>query len=153
MAEWKLIERIVERSIADNWEDAVKEWEVHKMYLGHGECACGKTNIKRICIIQNEGTKLAIKVGSSCVTKFMNIPTQTVFNNIMKLDIDNTFLVKQCTIQLAFKLKKINQWELDFYLSAYDYKNKSPKQQAIIVRINTKLSTLIKRMEKVNGTI
>ena len=152
MAEKILKERIIERSLADNWEDAVKEWSVHRMYMGHGECTCSKQNIKRICVIKNPNTKLAVKVGSSCVHKFMNIPTQTVFNNIMKLDTDNTFLVKECTIQLAFKLKKINQWELDFYLSAYDYKKKSPKQQAIIVRINTKLSTLIKRMEKVNDT-
>ena len=143
MAEKLLKQRIIERSISNNWEDAVKEWVVHKMYMGVETCTCGKKNINRVCIIRNSGTKRAVKVGSSCVHKFMYIPTQTVFNNIIKLQSDKLFLVKECTLQIALDSKAITQWDFDFYLSAYKFKRKSPKQEALLLKINHKLETLV----------
>lgn len=147
MAEKQLKQRIIERSISDNWEDAIREWVVHRMYIGQDQCTCGKLNIKRICIIRNSGTRNAVKVGSSCVHKFMNIPTQTVFNNVIKLQKDNLFLVKECTLQIALDSKIITQWDFDFYLSAYKFKKKSPKQEALLLKINNKVATLVRLSE------
>lgn len=153
MSERILKERIIERSLADNWEDAVKEWSVHKMYIGHGACTCGKKNIKRICVIKNPKTKLAVAVGSSCVHKFMNIPTQTMFTDITKLHKNKLHIVKECTAKLAFETKRITEWEYNFYVSIYQFSKLSAKQEAIVLKINAKLTTLINIPENTNGTI
>ena len=51
-----LINKVLEKSESDNWEEASKEWQLEKSYICKEcieTCVCGKTGIKDISILRN----------------------------------------------------------------------------------------------------
>lgn len=71
----RLCEEIIERSKANNFEDACKEWGVIRYRTcDHAslDCICGKKGIATLYLIQNTNNKNEVEVGSECVKKFQN---------------------------------------------------------------------------------
>lgn len=71
---YRLFGSVMELSQANNWEDAVEEWEI----VGYEEddscsssCVCGKENLKYLFTIKNSvnGNSL-FPIGSECIKKF-----------------------------------------------------------------------------------
>jgi len=79
--EFKLFEVVVEHSLADNWEEAVCEWDVKGLeyckgwtiddVFGGNTCACGKKDLYYLYTIQNRHTfEIIDPIGSTCIKKF-----------------------------------------------------------------------------------
>ena len=74
MIKYNLIKLVIDNSVADNWEDAVEEWDItdeDEDENMESQCVCGKENIKYLFEITNRlNFKKLYPVGSSCIRKF-----------------------------------------------------------------------------------
>lgn len=65
---------VIEKSVANNWEEAVLEWELfdcEEDETASSYCVCGKENIKYLHTIKNRyNGNLLFPIGSSCIRKF-----------------------------------------------------------------------------------
>lgn len=69
-----LVEQIIENSESNNWNNAVKEWDIEDVIEDtslKSSCICGKENIRYLFTIKNSvnGNTL-YPIGSSCIQKF-----------------------------------------------------------------------------------
>lgn len=69
-----LVNSVINNSIADNWEDAVQEWDILDCFedeLREESCACGKENLYYLFTIKKRyNGKTLFPIGSSCIHKF-----------------------------------------------------------------------------------
>ena len=69
-----LIKRVLEASTTDNWEIAVREWDIVDCEEDEehaSECVCGKENLRYLFTIRNRETGRSLyPIGSSCIEKF-----------------------------------------------------------------------------------
>jgi len=70
----KLINKVIDNSESNEWENAVTEWQIVDCVEDEScssKCICGKENIKYLYTIRNRfnGKKL-FPIGSSCINKF-----------------------------------------------------------------------------------
>ena len=69
-----LIKRVLEASTTDNWEIAVREWDLGDCEEDEehaSECVCGKENLRYLFTIRNRETGRSLyPIGSSCIEKF-----------------------------------------------------------------------------------
>lgn len=69
-----LILTVIQNSVADNWDEAVLEWELFDCEEDEtvsSYCICGKENIKYLHTIKNRyNGNLLFPIGSSCIRKF-----------------------------------------------------------------------------------
>jgi len=69
-----LIERVIDKSEALNWENAVLEWEVFDCEEDEtlqSSCICGKEELRYLFTIRNtRNGNLLYPIGSSCIRKF-----------------------------------------------------------------------------------
>lgn len=107
-----LMERIVENSKADTFEEAKKEWKCHKLNfnLEDCQCICSKV-IFHTHFIDNVNTKKSLILGSCCIKKFIpEVVKCTVcgdqLNDICKRLKTNNHVCPECTRQRIKKLSK-----------------------------------------------
>lgn len=69
-----LIKRVLDASTMDNWDIAVREWEIVDCEEDEehaSECICGKENLRYLFTIRNRETgRILYPIGSSCIKKF-----------------------------------------------------------------------------------
>lgn len=69
-----LIITVINNSESDNWEDAVKEWnivDVEEDLDCAGQCTCGKEGLRYLFTIKNRiNNNIIYPIGSSCISKF-----------------------------------------------------------------------------------
>lgn len=69
-----LINTVIEKSEANNWEEAVKELEIYEVEEDpdcNSYCTCGKEGLRYLFTIQNQYNGNTIfPIGSSCINKF-----------------------------------------------------------------------------------
>ena len=69
-----LINRVIENSVSNNWDDAVQEWDILDCIEDNSReesCICGKENLYYLFTIQNRyNGKTLFPIGSSCIHKF-----------------------------------------------------------------------------------
>lgn len=69
-----LIDRVIKNSVADNWDDAVQEWDILDCVEDESReesCICGKEDLYYLFTIQNRyNGKILFPIGSSCIHKF-----------------------------------------------------------------------------------
>ena len=77
---------VLPRSEADSFEDARHEWSLSKVEISmvYDKCACGH-KIKHICYLKNLLNGNKVKVGNTCVNKFIGIDTAGVFRSLQRL--------------------------------------------------------------------
>lgn len=140
-----LREHILTLSVSSVWEEAIKEWGVHSFYFGCHTCSCSKPNIKYVVIIYNTLTKHTTVVGSSCVTKFMGIPTKYLFSELKCLQENNLYILEGGIVSMIHDRGCINDWELSFYTNVSKVnKELSEKQNSILAKINNRILNYLK---------
>lgn len=135
----RLSESIIEMSIADNFEEAKKEWRLTGIYKGDAICLCGHSPITNICVLTNKLNSQQTIVGSTCVQKFIGLPAKDIFlsvNMIVK-DIKNYLCLE--LIEYLHEQKIINDWEFAFLKDTHKKRYLSDKQMAKRVEINQRL--------------
>lgn len=69
-----LIQKVMDASNGDTWEEAVQEWEIFDCEEDEecaSSCICGKENIRYLYTIRNfETGRMLYPIGSSCIKKF-----------------------------------------------------------------------------------
>lgn len=69
-----LIQGVIDASESDNWEAAVKEWDIcdyEEDENASSRCICGKENIRYLFKIMNKNNgNTLFPIGSSCIKKF-----------------------------------------------------------------------------------
>jgi hypothetical protein len=150
--EFLLMERIVQKSIADNFQEAKLEWILVSIVKGNDECLCGHSPIKNLCILRNKNNCEQVIVGSTCVQKFIGIKTEPLFVSYkIVLDNEEAYLGKEL-IEYLHEHGIINDWEHDFLMSTIGKKFEwlTEKQQLKRIQINKKVIDYMNRqVEKI----
>jgi hypothetical protein len=137
------IERILELSEADTWEEAKLEWKLDRIDFTTKEkgesCLCGKTPICELCQITNSLNGNSTQVGNVCIDKFTDLPSNLIFTNIKKVleDIDKSF--NEATIEYIYERGWINEWECGFLINTKRKRKLTNKQYNKRVSINRKI--------------
>jgi hypothetical protein len=140
--EFQLMERIVEMSVADNFQEAKLEWILTRIYKqDDGECLCGHSPIINHCVLTNKLNGNETIVGSSCVQKFIGIPTDKLFASFTMIVKDQQAYLGLEFIEYLHKHRVINDWEYEFLKSTFRKKFEwlSEKQQEKRLQINKKV--------------
>lgn len=139
--EFQLMERIVEMSAADNFQEAKKEWILERVYKGVGVCLCGHSPILKLCVLRNTKNNEKTIVGSSCVQKFIGIKTEHLFKSYELIVKNPEAYLDLLFIEYLFKHDVINEWEYEFLKSTFRKKFEwlSEKQQAKRIQLNNKV--------------
>ena len=126
--EYLLIQRIIELSVADTWEEAKQEWTY--LYLTHleneyGKCLCSHYPIVNLCHIQNKINGSKAIVGNCCINKFLDniVDAKKLSERLTKGKIN-----KYC-IQEAHAKNIINDWEHGFIMDTLRKRKLSTKQK------------------------
>ncbi len=141
-ANFKLFQEIVDRSEADTWEEAKKEWHLESVVIATDKevvkhvykCLCTHEPLKDLCYILNDATGIMALVGNCCVEKFME-------------EFDSGKIVQ------AIKKKKINARTLDFAyekkfitLPEYNFVKKHIRKRKLSSARKTLFDTIEKRI-------
>jgi len=147
--EFQLMERIVEMSVADSFQEAKLEWFLKAIYKGDDTCLCGHSPINNLCVLHNKKNGNETIVGSSCVQKFIGIDTQKLFASYALIVKDEKSYLDEKFIEYLFEHEIITEWERGFLLSTCRKKFEwlSEKQQAMRVKINKKVIEYMTRKE------
>jgi hypothetical protein len=138
---FQLFKEIIDRSVADNWEEAKREWELEEIY--HEDepltCLCGHTPIIEICVLRNRRNGNDAIVGNVCVNKFLGIESDLIFQGLRRIQEDISKGLNAAATLYAFEKKWINGWEKDFSLDTNKKRKLSDKQQAKREQINRRI--------------
>lgn len=140
--EFQLMERIVEMSVADNFQQAKLEWILTRIYKkDDGECLCGHSPIINHCVLTNKLNGNETIVGSSCVQKFIGIPTDKLFASFTMIVKDRQAYLGLEFIEYLHEHGVINDWEYEFLKSTFRKKFEwlSDKQKDKRIQINKKV--------------
>lgn len=153
-ATWKLPQNLIQKSVADNWPDAVREWELTGVeFLAPGEfrtCLCTHFPIRQLCYISNRLNHQTEIVGNVCIEKFENSESdiQTgVFSSVPKVvqaarrilqDPDNN-AANEALIDFAEKQSIITKSNAIFYRDIWRKRKLTPKQLQYKRDVNLKI--------------
>lgn len=142
-----LIHEIMQLSEASDWETARKEWVIKLVYFSkaHASCLCGHYPISELCIVSNKKNHNEATVGSCCVKKFMELPSNKIFGAVKRVKKKADTSLNEATITHVYKQKWISQWEYDFYIDTCRKRKLTAKQIETRKKINEKILT---RMNK-----
>lgn len=129
---------ITEMSISDTWEEAKFEWELEDVYKSREPeaCLCGHSPIHELCYIRNKFNDNLALVGNVCVTKFLDFPSNGIFQSINRVIKDSTRALGPAAIHHAGEKGWISAWEYNFYLDTCKRRRLSWRQAAKRVEIN-----------------
>ena len=140
---FRLTQEILERSSADNWDEAKLEWELSHVFFADssspGTCLCGHFPIIEHCVIRNRVNGNLTVVGNHCVVKFLGLPSGKLFEGLGKIAKDNRKAMNVETLEYAHEQGWINDWQRDFYLSTLRIKRLSPRQLAKRIEVNDRV--------------
>lgn len=100
----KLMERVLEKSEAKTWDEAVLEWEIWDYKEDDeavNECACGQEGLKCLFTIKNtKNGNILFPIGSTCIKKFG------------RKELDRDILFKQKLFKLLKAIKEGEEIEI-----------------------------------------
>jgi hypothetical protein len=147
MSQFQLTSEIIQRSVAQTWDEAKLEWSLLEIYESDKPetCLCGHFPIIELCVLINRRNNVQTTVGNCCVKKFIGLPSDKIFQAVKRIRKDNSKSLNAEAIQHAFERKWINEWEKNFYFSIMRKRNLTAKQSAKKLQIN---SLVLQRMKK-----
>lgn len=147
MSQQQLAYEITKLSVAPTWESAKEEWNLNTLYKAHDPetCTCGHYPILNICILKNKLNGKYVTVGNCCVKKFMNLPSDLIFQAVARITEDATKALNLEALNYARDKGWINDWEYGFYCNTFSKRKLTEKQKAKRVQVNT---MFINRMKK-----
>lgn len=145
-----LQEEIISLSIANNWHDAIQEWEIASMEISdsYHTCICTHYPINELCTLFNLENQNEAIVGNRCVEHFMGMETEIYFKVLRTLSKDINNSVPKKSLRRLLEEKIINQWEYEFCLNTHGRRNLSEAQEHKKALINFKILTTFQKSRK-----
>lgn len=136
-----LSKEIIERSLKKDWHLAKNEWTVEDFYYTKDPttCLCGHSPVNKVCILKNKFTGKEVEVGNVCVTKFMEMNTNQLFESVSKIDFDPTKSISSKTIDHFYKKGVITGSDMLFYHDIRLKRGLTEKQLIWKININEKI--------------
>jgi hypothetical protein len=143
----QLITEILERSVAQTWDEARREWSLYEIYEADEPetCLCGHFPIIELCVLSNRHNGIQATVGNCCVKNFIGLPSDRIFQAIKRIRRDPSNSLNPEAIQHAFDRQWITEWERDFYLTIMRKRNLTEKQSAKKLQINDRVLRHVRR--------
>jgi hypothetical protein len=142
----RLKEHILSLSHADDWELAVKEWQLIGVFRSDPtSCPCGQRPIVELCWLRNRVTRHETYVGNVCVDRFLGIDARLIFAAIRRITDDIEKSLNDDAIVFFRERGLLTRWEYTFLEDTRLKRNLSGKQLDQRVRINKKVLAAIKR--------
>lgn len=136
--EYKLVERLLKKSVASKWAWAKEEWFVDDVQMlddgdDYETCTCGHYPIKEVIVIKNRFTGVYMAVGNCCINRVLTNEFNKLFAAVRKGK------VNMILIHFAYKKGIIFDKEYIFMMQVWRNRVLSVKQlkwrDALIVRI------------------
>ena len=117
MSEYKLTSKILNISESDIWDSAKLEWELSKIYFAEipQRCLCGHFPILEICILENKLNHQKATVGNCCVKKFIELPSDKIFQAVKRIRLDEDKALSIEAIEYAYSNSWISPRDYEFY--------------------------------------
>ncbi len=146
----KLMREIVERSNATTWHEARLEWVIEAIYhqTEPDTCLCGHSPIVELCVLRNRLNENQVTVGNVCVKKFMDLPSDLIFQAVRRISKDISSTLNRPALAHARTQGWINSWEEEFYSNTMSKRVLSEKQALKRRQINQVVMTRINRNRK-----
>jgi hypothetical protein len=152
---FQLFDAIIARSVADNWEEAKREWDLVEIYREDEPltCLCGHTPIIEICILRNRLKAATAIVGNVCVNRFLGIESEQIFEGLRRIHKEPEKGLNAAATLYAFEKRWITKWEKDFSLDTNKKRKLSDRQEAKRTEINRRvLARTTNRFKNRGGT-
>jgi hypothetical protein len=148
MRKFKLIERIIELSVASTWDQAKLEWKVHRLYFDdeRQRCLCGKYPIIEICSIRNNKNGNFAVVGNCCVKRFLGLSSDKIFQGLRRIRKDDAKALNAEAVEHAYQQGWMNDYERKFCLDTMRNQRFTLKQRAKRIQINQKVLREARRL-------
>mmetsp|Transcript_5795 Transcript_5795/g.10638 ORF Transcript_5795/g.10638 Transcript_5795/m.10638 type:complete len:279 (-) Transcript_5795:991-1827(-) len=134
---------IIARSIADDWEQARHEWTLEHVYRkdhdAPGTCLCTHYPIIEVCVMAHDNSGKEVNVGNCCVKKFFQLPSDTIFAAVRRVQQDRDKALNTATIDFAYEHEWISDWDYQFYMDTFRKRKLSQRQHEQRERINAKI--------------
>lgn len=132
---------ILALSKSQQWEAAASEWKLQSVYFAPmaQSCLCTHSPIKEICVLTNSLTRATTEVGNCCVKKFLNLPSDSIFEAIKRIQKDSTTALNEEAIELFHRKEWLTEYEAGFCRNTRNKRKLSQKQADIRLRINNKV--------------
>ncbi len=155
----KLKDSVLKVSNSKDWDEAKMEWKcIYVKTNEDGVCACGHA-LNNLYYIQNKITSSTLIVGSTCVNKFKDKEMDAIvkrtndkikravkdakyYQELMDSQLDNNIPISlpKNEIESGFTSGALNDFEYNFYMNIWSFRNLSEKQSVIKNKINSKLN-------------
>ncbi len=147
VSQFQLTTEILERSVAQTWDEARREWSLYEIYEADEPetCLCGHFPIIELCVLRNRHNGIQATVGNWCVKNFIGLPSDRIFQAIKRIRRDPSNSLNPEAIQHAFDRQWITEWERDFYLKIMRKRNLTEKQSAKKLQINDRILRHVRR--------
>lgn len=135
---------IIRLSTSNTWGEAKQEWTLESIHLLEADeddvsCLCGHTPIKELCFLRNSKNGKETIVGNVCVTKFLNLQSNTIFKGIKRITKDVEKALNIATITYAHKRGWIDDWQKEFGTDTYRKRVLSSAQMSKRIEINQRI--------------
>lgn len=133
--------KILQSSSVKEWNLARNEWEILHIYkvVEPQKCLCGHFPIRRICELVNKTTGIIEKVGSCCVTKFLDIKPELLYNSLQRIKENPVTTLRREIIDLAYNTKVITPVEYNFYQKHKRRTNLNQNGKQLALEINKRI--------------
>ena len=114
---FRLVERLIKESEGSEWDNIKKEWFLYTLYVSPEDeyCICGK-EIKNVCLITNRINQRVLKIGSCCLQKVLEIPSERFMKRIQVIKKDPyQSIYDEKYLLFFFKKNIINYEEWNLY--------------------------------------
>jgi len=136
--QYQLFREIISRSVGKTWDEAVKEWDLVGVLQGDSPetCLCGHYPILELCFLRNVRNGATATVGNVCVNRFMNIPSQSIFDGLARVRAGVRNAMNPAVLDWAVVQGWVTPWEERFYRDTWRKRVLSERQLHQRIRIN-----------------
>lgn len=147
---FRLTEKILALSDADDWNSAKGEWAVESIFYSDepGTCLCGHKPINEHCVIINLQNGNEAVVGNVCVKKFLGLPSDKLFTGINRITGNQKSALNVETIDYAFEKGWISSWDKNFYMNTRRRRWMTDNQWAQRQRINKQILHCFRKSQR-----
>ena len=141
MSEYKLSEGIVNRSVADNWDEAKLEWRLESIFESDESrtCLCGHYPIKEICVLVNKNNGSTTEVGNTCVNKFLGISSNKLFQSLKRVKRDPSKAFTFDMVDLFHRLGHVTDRQRTFYRETWRRRSLTERDMDTRRQINKRI--------------
>jgi hypothetical protein len=138
MDKYKLIKEILLLSESKVWDNAKLEWNLNFITFEKNRCICNHHIVENCHLINTKNNNSCI-VGNVCVNKFLDIPSNNIFNGVKKIKNNLDSSVNESTLEFIYLKKWISDFDFTFYWDVFRKQKLSTKQLEVKRKINIKI--------------